>query len=70
MTQIETDANGAFTLSDVPVGNYVLFAGKDEVGQAQVSLTVTADPNAAVAITLNPPSATGPQPPLPAGNGN
>jgi hypothetical protein len=60
-----TNSNGAFTLSDVPAGNYVVLAGEIGVGQTHVDLTVTADPNAPLSLVLSAPESTGQQPPPP-----
>ena len=60
-----TNSNGAFTLSDVPAGNYVVLAGEIGVGQTHVDLTVTADPNCAAESGTQRPESTGQQPPPP-----
>jgi hypothetical protein len=58
-----TDENGAFDLAGVPVGDYVLVAGKRRVGTANENITVTKDQTTDASVTLArvapPPPTTG-----------
>jgi hypothetical protein len=56
-----TGTDGSFTLDNVPAGQYILLARLDGVGVAKVNVTVTADPNTPLTVTLT----ALPTPPLP-----
>ena len=54
-----TDANGQFTLSDVPVGKYVVMAGVRGQGMARDQVEVTAGGTATVELKLQDRPAKG-----------
>lgn len=52
VAKAETDSEGKFTISSVPVGDYVVIARLKGVGNARGEVTVTADKDAHVELTL------------------
>lgn len=50
-----TDSQGQYTLSDIPVGNYVIVAAKHDTGEAHAALTVTKDATTTQDMTLQTP---------------
>lgn len=54
-----TDANGNFTLSDVPAGTYVVLAGRHGVGIAHTTVTVTDGTTTNVSLPLQAPQNPG-----------
>ncbi len=50
-----TDADGKFTMKDVPAGDYAVVARSKEKGIARARVTVVADQSATVSLTLGAP---------------
>jgi hypothetical protein len=54
VAETQSDAEGKFELADVPVGNYLLFAGGRGIGMARQEIEIKAGETLQVELTLRP----------------
>lgn len=62
VAETTTDAEGRFSLSNIPVGDYVLVAGIKGQGRGMQKITVSASENASVEIQMKAPKQQGAKP--------